>query len=160
MMDASDCCTNDFSVEVNLVGRELNPARVTAILNLEPTKAAVAGAPRESNPAATYELGFWAHEMSSRNEITECRDHQLTCLADSIAPHLAALKDAGMERIYFYYTMSSFIGMLNIKLNANTLQKLSGLGADLYISCFDCYDSKHPFWKLESSPSASGTQAE
>lgn len=150
MSSVNDCCTNDFSVELNLMGHDLDPDRVTSILGLRPVKAGRKGDPRTfSADGGVYDMGFWVHEISSQNEITDCRDHQLTCLADAIMPHVDALESAGVERIYFYYTMSSFIGMLNIKFNAETMAKLGSINADLYVSCYDCFDSKHPFWSFE-----------
>lgn len=155
MNNAHDPTTNDFSVELNLVGRDLDPERISAILGIDPSKAARAGEARaHCRNGSAYELGFWAHEISSTDEVTQCRDHQLTCLADTVAPHAASLREAGVERIYFYFTMSSFIGLLNVKFNAETMRKLGELDADLYVSCYDCFDPQHPFWKLESSDKA------
>src|SRR5256885_14626977 len=39
----SDSITNDFCVEVNLIGAELDPERVTSITGMQPVKAARAG---------------------------------------------------------------------------------------------------------------------
>lgn len=145
-----DYPTNDYSVEVNLVGRLLNPERISDILGIQPTKAALAGDPRPTcKKGSPYDMGFWSHEVSTQDDLTECRDHHLTCLADAVAPHVYALREAGVERIYFYYTMSSFIGMLNVKFNAETMAKLASMNADLHVSCYDCFDPKHPFWSTQ-----------
>jgi hypothetical protein len=143
MAPATDLLRNDFSVEVNFVGRELDPDRLTSILELQPTNAARAGQPRNNGRGnAAYQDGFWVYEVSSNDEINECRDHQLNCLVDAVAPKVDQLRAAGVERIYFYYTLSSFAGMLNIRFKAETLQKLGGIDADLYVSCFDCFNPK------------------
>lgn len=140
--------TNDYSVEVTLAGKDLDPASVTSIIGVEPTKRGARGEVREKGreDEARWEEGFWSHEINSRDDIHECRDHHITCLVDEIAPHVETLKDAGMERIYFYYTLASSIGLMNIKLAPGTMKRLADIDADLYISCFDCFDPNHAFW--------------
>jgi hypothetical protein len=157
----SDTITNDFSVEVNLIGTNLDPDRVTALLGLEPVKTARAGDRRSTNSEALHEHGFWAYEVSSNDDVTECRDHQLICLAQAIEPHRDALRDAGVERIYFYFTLSSFVGLLNIRFKNETLRMLADLGADLHVSCFDCFNPNHPIWREPSiaEAPADGTAA-
>jgi len=149
MMMNSDALTNITSVEVNLVGVRLDPDRVTTILGLEPSGAARSGEPcSRKDPMKLRDEGYWAHEISAGDELTECRDHGINCLADSLLPHRDTLRDAGVERIYFYYTLSSFIGMLNVRLKSETMRKLSELEADIYVSCFDCFDPNHEFFNL------------
>jgi hypothetical protein len=159
----SDSITNDFCVEVNLIGSELDPDRVTSITGLEPVKAARAGDTRTfGKENSVYEHGFWAYEVSSTDEITECRDHQLICLARSIEPHIDQLRDAGVERVYFYFTLSSVVGLLNIRFKSETLQTIARLDADLYVSCYDCFNPKHPLWSessLAAEASADGSVA-
>lgn len=147
-----DNLTNDFSVEVNLMGQNMDPDQVTQILGLKPLKAARAGDPRRNgNPDAVYEENFWCYEISSQDDVNECRDHQLTCLADTIAPRMDELRAAGVERIYFYYTLSSFIGILNVHFKKETLAKLAAIGADLHVSGFDCFNPKHPMWQEDGA---------
>jgi hypothetical protein len=144
----TDSITNDFSVEVNLLGSNLDPERITSITGLEPVKAARKGDPRSvGKEGSVYEQGFWAHEISSNDDVTECRDHQLVCLAQSLEPHIDKLRDAGVERVYFYYTLSSYVGLLNVRFKAETLQTLAKLDADLYVTCFDCFNPNHPIWR-------------
>lgn len=147
MNSTSDTITNDFSVEINFIGSNLDPSRVTEIIGLEPIKTATTGQPRRSGSDAVYEEGFWAYEVSSTDEVTECRDHQLNCLVDQVEPHLERLRDAGVEKIYFYYTLSSFVGLMNVRFKAETMAKLGQINADLYVSCFDCFNPKHSIWK-------------
>lgn len=155
--------TNDFSVEVNLTGPGLDPALISTILGLEPTSAARAGEPRKRCDDGTkvHTEGFWAYEVSSNDEVNECRDHHLNCVVDTLTPHRDRLKEAGVERIYFYFTLSSFLGLMNIRLQASTMNKLAEIGADLYISCFDCFDPRHSYWSVgvdipNQQPSADG----
>jgi hypothetical protein len=146
--------TNEFSVEVNLTGAAIDPARITEILGLQPTTSASTGEPRRSKPGdapKVYTEGFWAYEVSSNDEVNECRDHQLNCVVDTLTPHCERLREAGVERIYFYFTLSSFLGLMNIHLQTETMSKLSAIGADLYISCFDCFDPSHAFWSEEDA---------
>jgi len=152
MQVTRDNITNDFSVEINLIGRNADPEKITAILGLTPLKAARAGDPRRNgSPDAVYEEGFWSYETSSQDDVNQCRDHQLNCLADAIEPHVQKLREAGVERIYFYYTLSSFLGILNIHFKSETLEKLARIGADLHVSGFDCFNPKHPIWQEDGS---------
>ncbi len=151
--------TNEFSVEVNLTGAALDPAHITEILGLQPTTAACAGDARKSGDAAkVHTEGFWAYEVSSNDEVNECRDHQLNCVVDTITPHRERLREAGVERIYFYFTLSSFVGLMNIHLHPSTMSKLSAIEADLYITCFDCFDPQHAFWNESEEGNAASTQ--
>ena len=156
----SDNITNDFSVEVNLVGNNIDPERITEILGLEPVKSGRTGEPRNNGRGeAVHEQGFWTYEISSNDEINECRDHQLLCLAEKLEPHAEALRAAGVERFYFYFTLSSFVGLLNIRFKAETLATLARLNADLYVSCFDCFNPRHEIWngtELAASPDKDG----
>ncbi|HVZ37728.1 MAG TPA: DUF4279 domain-containing protein [Candidatus Kapabacteria bacterium] len=160
MRATHDCLTNEFTVELNLIGEHLDPERVTAILGLRPLRTARAGDARSTPNGGCYQEGFWIHEVVSNDDIHECRDHLLNRLADAVAPHTRQLSDAGVERIYFYYTMSSSIGLLNIRFKAQTMEKLSRLGADLYVSCYDCFDPKHPYWNILAEPSNNGAAGE
>jgi hypothetical protein len=146
MHSTRDNITNDFSVEVNFTGQNLDPARVTEIIGLQPIKSAKTGEPRR-NGGAVHEEGIWAYETSSNDEVTECRDHQLNCLIDKVQPRMEELREAGVERTYFYFTLSSFVGLLNIRFKAETLARLGSLNADLYVSCFDCFNPKHSIWQ-------------
>ena len=146
MHSTRDNITNDFSVEVNFTGQGLDPAKVTEILGIEPIKTAKAGDPCR-NGTSSYEEGIWAYEVSSNDEVTECRDHQLNCLIDKVEPRMAELREAGVERAYFYFTLSSFVGLMNIRFKAETLARLGSLDADLYVSCFDCFNPKHSIWQ-------------
>lgn len=139
--------TNDYSVEVTLTGDGIDPEDISSILGKKPSKVGRKGDPRHPDRPDVHEESFWSHEINSRDDVNQCRDHHISCLIDDIAPHIGRLKDAGMERIYFYYTISSSIGMLNMKLNPETMRRLSDIDADLYISCFDCFDPNHDFWK-------------
>jgi hypothetical protein len=148
MVDATGPMQNDYSVEVNLLGKDLDPAMVSTILGLEPAEAARSGEPRRNGHGdGTHLEGLWTYEAASHDDVNECRDHQLVCLVDSIAPKIEQLRAAGVERIYFYYTLSSFTGLMNIRFRPDTLAKIGNLGADLYVSCFDCFNPKHPFWQ-------------
>ena len=140
--------TNEYSIEVTLAGKDFDPVRATAIIGKEPMKSGRCGEPRHHHQEneACWEESFWSYEISSRDDINECRDHHITCLIDDIQPHIETLKAAGMERLYFYYTLTSSIGLLNIKLAPETMARLAGINADLYISCFDCFDPNHSFW--------------
>ena len=143
---------NDYSVEVNLCGHDLDPDRVTEILGLAPVEAARKGDSRHNGHAnGVYEDGFWAYERISSDDVNECRDHLLACLVSSVEPHIEKLRAAGVERIYFYYTLSSFTGLMNIRFKADTLEKLGRIDADLYVSCFDFFNPKHPFWQADPS---------
>ncbi len=147
MSFSANSVTNDYCVEVSLMGEQLDPSRISSILNMEPSKSAAAGEPRRKDRAdSVYEEGFWAYEVSSSDDVTECRDHQIICIADMLEPHVASLREAGVERIHFYFTLSSFYGMMNIRLKSATMQKLAEIGADLYLSGFDCFNPNHPFW--------------
>jgi len=140
--------TNEYSVEVNLLGTSLDPERITSILGIEATKSAKVGQPRrKGQDDSVYDESFWAYEVSSRDDINECRDYQILCVADIIEPKVDLLKEAGVERIYFYYTLSSFYGMMNVRLKAETMDRLARIGADLYLTGFDCFNPKHPFWQ-------------
>lgn len=151
MVDATGPMQNDYSVEVNLLGKDLDPDTITSILGMEPVEAARSGEPRRSsNGHGLHNDGLWAYEAASHDDITECRDHQLVCLVDSIEPHVEKLRSAGVERIYFYYTLSSFTGLMNIRFRPDTLAKIGRLNADLYVSCFDCFNPKHPFWQTST----------
>ncbi len=156
-LTADPFLTNEYSIEVTLTGESFDPDNATAILGLAPAKTGRKGEPkREGQTDAVWDAHFWSHEINSRDDVNQCRDHHISCLVDQIAPHVESLQSAGMERIYFYYTLSSSIGLLNIKLNPETMKRLADIGADLYISCFDCFDPEHSFWKseaLEGSPS-------
>jgi hypothetical protein len=147
-MSMKDYVTNDYSVEVNLVGTALDPERITEILQLQPAKSACRGGARPSGNG-TYEEGYWVYEASSQDDLTECRDHQLSCLLESIEPHVPALRAAGVERINFHFTLSSFIGLMNIRFHSETMARLGAIDADLYVACYDCFDPKHPYWRLE-----------
>lgn len=151
MASLSDSLTNDFSVELNLIGRHLDPERVTSILGMRPLKAACAGAACACAPEKTYSEGFWVYEVTSHDEINDCRDHHLNRLADALLPHYTRLQAVGVERISFNYTMSSSIGLLNIKFNAATMAKLAQLHADLYVACYDCFNPGHPFMNLKDA---------
>jgi hypothetical protein len=148
MVDATGPMQNDYSVEVNLLGTNLEPETVTSILGLQPIEAARNGDPRRNGSGTgTHVEGLWAYEAASHDDVNECRDHQLVCIVDAIAPHVEKLRSAGVERIYFYYTLSSFTGLMNIRFRPDTLAKIGQLGADLYVSCFDCFNPRHPFWQ-------------
>ncbi|MBC8145131.1 MAG: DUF4279 domain-containing protein [bacterium] len=148
MLDATGPMQNDYSVEVNMLGKDLEPAAVTSILGLEPMEAARSGEPRRNGKGnGSHSEGFWAYEAASHDDVNECRDHQLVCLVDRIEPNIEKLRASGVERIYFYYTLSSFTGLMNIRFRPDTLAKLGRLDADLYVSCFDCFNPKHPFWQ-------------
>ncbi len=151
MQTTRDSITNDFSVELNMTGNNLDPDKVTEIVGLAPVKAARNGEPRRPGTTETHEQGFWCYETSSQDEVNECRDHQLKCLVESVEPHVERLRDAGVERIYFYYTLSSFIGLLNVRFQSETLEKLGRIGADLYVSGFDCFNPKHSIWKEDGA---------
>ncbi|MCE2503662.1 MAG: DUF4279 domain-containing protein [Chlorobi bacterium] len=141
--------TNDYSVEVTLAGKDFDPVKASQLLGKEPTKSGRCGEPRHLHQEsdACWKESFWSYEISSRDDIHECRDHHISCLIDDIQPHMEALKEAGMERVYFYYTLASSIGLLNIKLAPATMRRLSEIEANLYISCFDCFNPNHAFWK-------------
>jgi len=158
MVDATGPMQNDYSVEVNLLGKDLDPSAVTSILGLEPMEAARSGEARRNGRAnGTHQEGFWAYETASHDDVNECRDHQLVCLVDAIEPHLEKLRAAGVERIYFYYTLSSFTGLMNIRFRPDTLAKIGRLDADLYVSCFDCFNPKHPFWQTSTIEDGNAT---
>jgi hypothetical protein len=154
MQLTSNSITNDFSVEINFTGANLDPDRITEIIGLQPVKVSRAGEPRKADANDLHEEGFWSYETSSNDEITECRDHQLNCLVDTVEPHIDSLRDAGVDRVYFYYTLSSFVGLMNIRFKAETLEKIGRIKADLYVSCFDCFNPQHSFWQTE--PQADG----
>lgn len=160
MVDATGPMQNDYSVEVNMLGADLDPDAITSILNLDPIESARAGEPRRNGRGnGAHNEGLWAFEAASHDDINECRDHQLVCLVDNIAPNVERLRAAGVERIYFYYTLSSFTGMMNIRFRPDTLAKIGQLGADLYVSCFDCFNPKHPFWQSASAEDSSAAAA-
>ena len=144
--------TNEYSIEITLTGKDFDPEKATRILGKEPTKSGKCGEERNSmrENAGCWDESFWSYEISARDDINECRDHHISCLIDDIAPHTEVLKEAGMERIYFYYTLASSIGLLNIKLTPTTMSRLAEINADLYISCFDCFDPNHEFWNESS----------
>lgn len=151
-----DHAHNDFSVELNIVGATLDPERISSITGLTPTTSAAAGDPRPSGgDGAVYDEGVWCYEVSSNDEVNECRDHQLVCILDAVEPHIDEIRAAGAERIYFYFTIASAIGMLNMRFKAETMQRLAAIGADLYVSGFDCFNPKHPFWTDEPSAATS-----
>ena len=141
--------TNEYSVEITLAGKNFDLEKANQLLDKEPTKSGQCGEPRHLHKEneACWEESFWSYEISSRDDIHQCRDHHISCLIDDIQPHIEALKKAGMERIYFYYTLASSIGLLNIKLAPGTMRRLAEIDADLYISCFDCFNPNHAFWK-------------
>ncbi len=147
-MSTNDYVTNDYCIEVNFLGADLDPERISEILGMEPTKAARRGAPLQ-NGNGTYEEGHWIYEASTQDDLTQCRDHQLTCMIESVEPHIERLREAGVDRIQFYYTLSSFIGLMNIRFKSETMARLGAINADLYVSCYDCFDPNHPFWKLD-----------
>ncbi len=156
MAIASETIKNDFSVEVNMTGPDLDPGKVTELLGLVPTTSARTGDPRSNGHAdATYAEGIWCHEVSAQDEINQCRDHQLICLVNNIEPKIDAIRAAGVERIYFYFTLSSYVGMMNLHFKAETMGKLANIDADLYVTCFDCFNPKHSFWKEEVETTAS-----
>ena len=149
--------TNDYSVEVTLVGEDFDPVKATEIIGVQPDKSGRRGDSRQPDAenVSSWKQSFWSREISSRDDINECRDHNISCLIDEIAPHIDTLKsEAGMDHIYFYYTLASSIGLMNIKLAPETMGRLSGIGADLYISCFDCFDPNHAFWSESISEDA------
>lgn len=154
-----DSVTSITSVEVNLVGSQLDPALVTSILGMEPTCSGRAGEPcAKHDPMKRREEGYWARELSGGDEAVECRDHGIVCLADALLPYRERLRDAGVDRIYFYFTLSSFIGMLNMRLKAETMRKLVDLDADIHVSCFDCFDPNHAFFTLGGPGEAESPQ--
>lgn len=139
-----------------MTGADLDPAKVTEILGLVPTDSARTGDPRRNGHAdAAYTEGFWCHEVSAQDEINQCRDHQLCNLVDIIEPKADLLRSAGVERIYVYFTLSSYVGMMNLHFKAETMGKLSKIGADLYVTCFDCFNPNHAFWQEELQSSTS-----
>lgn len=148
--------TNEYSVEVTFCGDNLDPDALDAILPIEATKKGRKGEPHSHGKEGTCDSGFWSHEISSRDDITECRDHQLNRLVDAIEPHREALGAAGVDRIWFYYTLASSIGLMNIRLRPDTMKRLAAIDADLYISCFDCFDPDHDFWKVDAASSSEG----
>lgn len=155
----ADSVTSISSVEVNLVGPQLDPAIVTSIVGREPTCSGRAGEPcSRHDPIKKREEGYWALEMSGGDELVECRDHGIICLADALLPHRERLREAGVDRIYFYFTLSSFIGMLNVRLKAETMRKLVELDADIHVSCFDCFDPNHSFFNLGAQDDADSSQ--
>lgn len=140
--------TNDYSVEVTLAGEDFDPEQASTILGVKPTKSGYKGESRAAHQdGAVWNTSFWSREISSRDDVTQCRDHHISCLIDDIEPHIDNLRKAGMERLYFYFTLTSSIGLLNIKLSPSTMSRLAGLDADLYISCFDCFNPNHAFWQ-------------
>lgn len=147
-MSLLDQVTNEYTIEVDLIGNHLDPTAVTDIMGLQPSESARLGDPRRNgHEGAIHEHGFWTYDASNQDDINECRDHQLCMLAEKIAPKIDQLRSAGVERIYFYYTLCSQIGLMNIHFKAETLQKVSELGADLYVSCYDCFNPNDPIWK-------------
>lgn len=148
MSGSTNSVANEYSVEVNLLGTNFDPERISSILGIEASKSAVAGQPRRKDrDDSVHEESFWAYEVSSQDDINECRDYQIACVADIIEPNIEQLREAGVERIYFYYTLSSFYGMLNVRLKAETMERLTRIGADLYLTGFDCFNPNHPFWQ-------------
>ncbi len=142
--------TNDYSVQVTLTGEDLDPDLVTTLLTIEPTTTGRRGEERRVTPEGErklWESGVWSHEVSSSDDVTECRDHQLLSLVDAIEPQLDRLRGAGLERIYFYYTLASSIGLMNVRLRPETMRRLGAIDADLYVSCFDCFNPEHEYWK-------------
>lgn len=140
--------TNDYSVEITLTGDDFDPGTATEIMGLTPTKSGRKGEARDSGRnGSVWETGFWSREISSRESAEECRDQHLGCLADEIRPHIDKLRAIGLERVYFYFTLTSPIGMLNLRLKPETMRKLCDIEADLYVSCFDCFNPNHSFWK-------------
>lgn len=151
-LTGSPFLTNDYSVEVTLTGENFDPEKASAILGVQPTKSGCKGEPRQAHHGgAVWDASFWAREINSRDDVNQCRDHHISCLIDDIEPHIGTLRDAGMERIYFYFTLSSSIGLLNMKLNASTMGRLADIGADLYVSCFDCFNPNHAFWQEDGA---------
>ncbi len=142
--------TNDFTVQVTLSGENLNPDDVSTILGIDPETIGRKGEERrvsEDGTVHNWEEGVWSHELSARESVDECRDHCLLSLVDQIAPSHARLKEVGVQRIYFYYTLASSIGMMNIRLRPETMRRLSEINADLYVTCFDCFDPKNEYWQ-------------
>lgn len=142
--------TNDYTVQVTLIGKDLDPAEVSTILPLTPSTAARRGEQRPTangSEAHAWEHGVWSHEVNTRDDVNECRDHQILCMVDEIEPRHEDLRRAGVDRIYFYYTLASSIGMMNIRLRPETMRRLADIEADLYISCFDCFDPSDRYWK-------------
>ncbi len=142
--------TNDYSVQVTLIGDDLDPDEVSTIISLEPTTIGRRGEERPSlngSESRSWEQGVWSHEISTRDDVNECRDHQILRMIDEIEPRHDDLKQAGVDRIYFYYTLASSIGMMNIRLRPETMRRLADINADLYISCFDCFDPSDRYWK-------------
>src|SRR5438045_1280584 len=98
MAQAYEQIQNDYSVEVNLCGKELNPDRVTEILDIQPAETAKRGEARHAGHThGGYDEGFWAYESNSHDDVNECRDHQLVCLVDKIEPKIEQLRAAGVE---------------------------------------------------------------
>jgi hypothetical protein len=156
MHDAIGAVQNDYSVEVTLLGKDLEPRTISTILGVEPAEAARNGDRHiNGHGDGTYTEGFWSYEISSHDDVVECRDHQINSMIDILEPHLEEIRSAGVEKLYFYYTLSSFTGLMNIRIHAATLARLARIDADLYISCFDCFNPKHPYWK--QTPSLQGS---
>jgi hypothetical protein len=151
-MSLLDQVTNEYTIEVDLIGDAIDPDRITAIMGFNPTESGRIGDPRKNgHEGAVHERSFWTYDATNHDDVGECRDHQLRLLAEQIGPKADQLREAGVERIYFYYTLCSQIGLMNIHFKAETLQKVSDIGADLYVSCYDCFNPNDPIWKEDAS---------
>ncbi len=151
-MSILDQVTNEYTIEVDLIGDKVDPEAITRIMGLQPTDTACTGDPRKNgHEGAVHEHGFWTYDATNHDDTGDCRDHQLRVLAEQIAPKVEQLRDAGVERIYFYYTLCSQTGLMNIHFKAETLAHLSTIGADLYVSCYDCFNPNDALWKEEVS---------
>jgi hypothetical protein len=126
---------NEYTVELRIFGKELDPSTITAALELEPTLVRTAG--EMKSPTTAWEDGMWAYNGFSQLEgskVWPSLEEGLTFILMKLSPVREKL-----EHYKKTFTVMLWCGHFQSKWNSSftlsppTLQMLADLGVDLIV---------------------------
>lgn len=142
---------------LRIIGEELDPVEVGALLGLEATRTHRKGQPRSSRHKDTWRESLWSLQ-SPLSRDRDMADH-VKWLLDSLEGRFDALKVLSEKfRVDLFCGFSSGSGQGGFTLDAVTLGRLGRLGVplvlDLYPPSMDIDQIDEDASKLKSSPAS------
>lgn len=124
-----------FRAALRISGERLQPAEISSLLGLEPSRTRLPGEPRSSNSNLVWSHALWCLE-SQLSDDRDPVDH-LHWLLNLLEPKAALLQDlSGKFHLDFFCGFSSANGQGGFTLDPATLQRIARLGIpftlDLY----------------------------
>lgn len=121
---------HEYSVEFRIHGKDLDPAKITARLGLEPSRTRLAGDRRGSG---VWDKGMWAFNGGS-DDYWDSLDEGLVSVLEELWPHRHVIAEYAETIWWCGHFSSSFDG--GPVLLPTTMKKLGEFGVKLFIDTY------------------------